>query len=311
MGLKYKNQVALVKVETVIGTDSVPTAALNAVRIAKFEMRPLQSTDIEIPEIKAALGANVTVPGETWGEFTITINLIASGTAGSPVPYEALLLASAHAAVVTAATKVDYNPVSSAFKTVSLYHYIGGIMHKSFGAVGSAKFTFSGANIPQLELTCQGSTEPITDVAVPVPTLTGWATPMPVNYDNTSATIGGYAACISEFTLDTGVKTERFNWINCKAVEVTDRAASGSITLEMTTAAAKNWYSLAKAGTPQALVLTHQKNGTAGNVIELTAPSMIIKPFTYSEDRGITMIQASLTFPPTAAGNDEYRFTTK
>jgi hypothetical protein len=79
---------------------------------------------------------------------------------------------------------------------------------------------------------------------------------------------------------------------------------TGSVTIEMTSIAVKDWLAAVKAATLGALQLIH---GTvAGNIITLNAANTQLMNPKYSKQQGINMISFDIKANPSNAGNDEY-----
>jgi hypothetical protein len=85
-------------------------------------------------------------------------------------------------------------------------------------------------------------------------------------------------------------------------VLITDREPVGSVTIEATNVAAKDWWAIARAGTLGAMAITH---GTAaGQRVQVTASNVQLTNPQYQDMDGITMLQLGMNFIP-SAGNDE------
>jgi hypothetical protein len=98
--------------------------------------------------------------------------------------------------------------------------------------------------------------------------------------------------------------------IGAESILITDRKPSGSISIEATSVATKNWWDLAKtAGTGPFSV----KHGTvAGNIVGITAPMAQLKDPKYSDSDGVNMLDFGVELIPfSPAGNDEIRICSK
>ena len=149
----------------------------------------------------------------------------------------------------------------------------------------------------------------INDATPPAQVNTSWQHPITPNSQNTpTCSIDGYAGCIASLSLDMANQVNLRDLINCRSVQLTDRAASGNMTFDMTTLANKDFFALIKAGNLVPFSLTH---GTeSGKTMEITAPKVQLATLSRAEDNGIT--QATVDMRLTAEnGNDEIIITAK
>src|SRR5690606_33426888 len=75
--------------------------------------------------------------GSTWQSIRFSVEIAGSGAAGTAPAWGALLQACAFAETVTSGQRVDYTPVSTSLKSVSIYAYADGLEYQLIGAVGT------------------------------------------------------------------------------------------------------------------------------------------------------------------------------
>lgn len=307
MPLLGRKKVILAKIEPTYGTDPVPTGAANAVLARNVNLNPLEQDTVDRNLVRPYLGANQKIPTGSRVVLDFEVEQAASGTAGTAPAWGPLMRACGHSETIVASTSVTYAPISASFESVTIYVNVDGVLHKLTGARGTLSATWPNKDIPVLKFTFTGLWNQVTDTAAPVPTYTAWKDPLPVSAINTTPyTLHGFAAVMSELSFDMGGTLVHRSLVGgSEQVLITDRAGTGSTTIEATTVAQKDWWSIAKNATLGALSITH--GIVAGSKVTFAAPKVQLDAPQYSDLDGIQMIQMGLTFTPNA-GNDEYTF---
>ena len=142
----------------------------------------------------------------------------------------------------------------------------------------------------------------------PTPTYTAFKKPVPVNNQNTTVSLHGYSAVVETLQADMKNEYPYRNLIGFDGVTINDRKPDGSISLEMVSVAAKDWFASIAAATTGALQVVH---GTvAGNIVQIDAPAVQLVSPKFADSQGIQMLQANLLFMP-VSGNDEITITVK
>jgi hypothetical protein len=198
-----------------------------------------------------------------------------------------------------------YRPVSTGFEALSIYYNVDGVQHNLTDARGNVAAEIAADGIPVLRFTFIGLFVNPADVAVPTTVLTAWQQPLPVTKLNTVPSLHGVATVMSSLGVDTGndVIFRSLPGMALESVQITDRKSNGSVIIEATTVAAKNWWSSIKANTLGTLAVRH--GAAAGNIVVLSSPSAQLTSPAYQDSQGIAMMQSSLVLIPTSAGNDE------
>lgn len=202
-----------------------------------------------------------------------------------------------------------YRPVSSGFESVTLYMNVDGVLHRLTGARGTVSAQMTVKEIPVLRFMFTGIYNAVSDTAAPTPTYTAFQTPLTVsNVNTTPFSLHGFAAVMSALQIDVSNSIVHRTLVGgSESVLITDREPQGSITIEATTVAERNWWSLAQNVTLGALDVTH---GTAaGNRVRIGSSQVQLTTPTYNDMDGVTMLQMGANFVPTTAGNDELFFS--
>jgi hypothetical protein len=304
--MKSLRQILLAKVETVYGTDSVPVGATNAMLVQNLKINPIVTASAERKVALPYFGGGGKVITERHAEVSFDVELSASGTLGVAPGWGVLLKGSGMSETVSAGVSVIYAPVSASEQSLTFYAGVDGVNYKIVGSRGSFTAKLNAKGVPILSFKFTGLYAPPTDTALPFVTLTAFTAPLAVNAQNTTASLHGYAALLSDFSFDMGNKVVYRSLINGENVVFTDRAASGSITMEQPTMAAKDFFAAVTAGTKGALTLTH--GVVAGSKVKIDAPMVQATDVQLSDQDGIQMIQMPLLMLPNT-GNDELVIT--
>jgi len=306
MPLLTRKRLILLESESTYGTDPTPTG-VDAVLVRDLNITPLQSDVVSRDLVRPYLGASEQLLANTRVECTFSVELAGSGTAGTAPRYGKALLACGMSETIVAATSVTYAPVSASFGSCTIYYNIDGVLHKVTGARGT--FTINGAvgEIPTIDFTFTGIYNTPTDTALPSVTYGDQATPVVFKAGNTTGfELLSYAGCLQSVSFDVGNSLVYRELVGCtKEVLLTDRASTGSVTLEAVTMATKNYFTAALSdGTLGNLLFQHGQ--TAGNIIDFASTRVDIGDVSYSDQDGIHMLNIPYTCVPSTAGNDEF-----
>lgn len=304
---KFVNKtLILAKLEVTPGTDIVPAAA-DAILVGNPNIVPLEMSYAERNLVRSFFGNSDAIPTVRKVRVTFEVELQGSGTAGTAPAYGGLLQACACAETIVAVTSVTYAPQSPGVKTVSIYYNVDGLLHKIVWARGNARLMIKANDIPKIAFEFIGLDTGATDTAlVSSPVFTGFKTPLAANKVNTPtfSLFGASSLALESFELNLGVVNEQVSRIGSEQVLNTDRKAVGSIMIEMTTVAVKDWLSQVKNGTLGALNLVH---GTvAGSIVTIAGANLQLTSPQFSSIQGIQMVQFTTKFMPSNSGNDEF-----
>lgn len=199
-GLNFTRQLLLAKLEATVGTDAVPTAADDAmlVRDATYTIDVQQ---LERPLYLPDISNSPTRPGRKTCTIAFTAEIKGSGAQGEAPKIGTLLLGCGFAETELAAgAGFQYDPVSSAFPSLTIYLYIDGILHKGVGCRGSVTITGTAGEYALAAFTFQGVyVEPVDAV---FPASPAYEDSLPPIVQNAGLTVSGYDDCAQQFTVD-------------------------------------------------------------------------------------------------------------
>lgn len=311
MALLARKKTILAKIEGTYGTDSVPTGAANAILVRNLDLTPQETDFADRDLIRSYFGNSEQLAGASRGMLSFEVEMAGSGTVAVAPAYGPLLRACAMAEVITPTTgPVTYTPISAAIEAVTIYFNVDGVFHKFLGVRGNVSLSWSIKNIPVYRFSFTGLYVAVADAAIPTPTYTAFQKPLVVsNINTTPFTLHGFSAVASDLSIDFGNQVVHRSLIGgSESVLITDRKPTGSVTIEATTVAAKDWFAICKAATIGAIDITQ---GTAtNNKVQVTSSGVQLTNPRYAEQDGIQMLQMDMRFVPTS-GNDEFSIVVK
>ena len=226
------------------------------------------------------------------------------------------------APAITASTysispSVIYTPNSNfgttaANTSATIYFNVDGVRHIMLGARGTFSLDLSAKSIPKMKWKFTGLMGVVSDQALPAADYTGWVAPVTVSAANTTdINILGYVgAVVQGLTFDIANTVIHRQLIGAESILITDRKPSGTVSIEATSVATKDWWTAAKVAAQGPISVQHGQ--TAGNVFSIFSPKAQIKDPKYSDSDGVNMIEFGVDLIPFgAAGNDEIRICSK
>lgn len=310
MSKLMRNVLLLAKIEVTPGTDPVPTAAANAMLARTIGAQPVTAEFADRDNIKPYFGSSGKVQASNHSKIDFEIELASAGAAGTAPAYGPLLQGCAFSETINVATDVIYAPITTAPKTVTIYYYLDGLLHKMTNCRGDVSFELNSKSIPIAKFTFTGLFNAVTDTALPGgEDYTAFKAPFAVNKVNTPTwTIHGATGALESATFDMGNQVTYRNLIGSENVVMVDRAATGQAVLEMTSVATQAWHEAVRLGTLDALQIIHGVG--AGNIVQIDAPKVQLTDPNYSDSEGIAMLSVGMDIQPNT-GNDEITLTIK
>jgi Phage tail tube protein len=297
----------LAKLETVAGTDSVPTPANDAVLVSALpDLAPLIAEYEERDLRRPYFGSAESILTKTSTSLGVQVEMQSSGTLGTAPAMRALLRAAGFTETINAGVSVVYTPTSTNIPTLTAYAYMDAILHKIVNAMANMTINVNAGAVPQFNFSLTGKYVPPIDGVLTAPDYTKWKLPLAANSTNTTATLGGIAVCVQSFSYDQGNQVLFEDLIGCSSSSITNRAASGSIVIEAVDVATKDWWDIIAANQSVPFVLTH---GTvAGSIVQIEIPAFAIQSPSYTESNNKLFHGFDYKAVP-IVGNDEIKIT--
>lgn len=313
---KIKNTIILAIVAAVAGADSAPASATNAILVSEMSITPLDAQNIERKNIRGSFGGNAELVGPASVKCSITVELAGSGAAGTAPAWGQLLQGCAMAeGILATPARVEYTPVSTGLKDLTIYYYDDGVLHKLIGVMGTCTLTAKVGERAMLKFDFTGVDGTMSAVSNPVADYTAWKQPVALTKANVvDITLGAtYAAgAITSGTSypSNGLEIMFGNEVNfianlsAEKVEIAERNMTGSAEFELTAAQEVAFMTKVKTNVLQSLAFTIGL--TSGNQIIVHGLSVQMTNPKKVDVKGNRYNGYDMRFLP-VAGNDELR----
>ena len=312
-----RKTVILVKPETTAGVDAVPTGAANAIQAMDMTITPLDAANIDTNVMAPWFGNSVSLVGSASVKCSFSVLLAGAGLAATAPAWGALMLGCGNAETTGLLTpnRVEYLPATDSLKTVTIYWYDDGLLHKLIGCFGNVKLSAKSGEAPKLTFDFTGLDAGVSATTNATAVLTGWKVPVGITKANvtdvllgctyaTGALTGGVSYNSTGLSLDWGNAVAFAPMLTTEQVVMTDRKVSGTVSLELSAAQEVTQMAAVKANTLTGLGFVI---GTAsGNKIMLHMPSVQLLSPKKEDFNGMRLIGFDLRALP-VAGNDEVR----
>lgn len=256
-----------------------------------------------------AVGEKVKISGATEPEYNGTFSIVTVPDANTYTYTVAGSPTSPATGTPVAGTTAVYSPISSAFPSVTLYYNVDGVLHKITGARGSFEITVNVKQIPVIKFNFLGIYNDPSDTSAPSCDFTQFQIPKVANTTNTpSFSLFSYSGLLESMALNLGGDVQYRTLIGDQSVLFLDRKPSGTFVFEAPTIGSKDFFSIAKAGTPGAMSLLHGLNG--GNRVQIDAPRVTLGNPNYQDSQGVQMLSVPFVAAP-SSGNDDLTLTVK
>lgn len=311
-----------VKAETTAGTYSTPAAATDAIAIRVSNLNiSVDQSFANRDVITSGFSATDKLASFRRMKISFSVELGASGTAGTAAKWATVIKASGQSETVTAATRVEYAPISSAFGTVSVLGVYDGIQFAARYASFNTKMGGKVGDIGSIDFEGTALVSSITAGALTGAVFTNQARAQAIGPANTTglslgavtysagAITGGTAYGMSDFSFDSGLDIQDLALTGgLETIGIYGREPKLDFTIDLPAAAKTALFTDMDAGTTRAVGFVH---GTvAGNKVGFYAPSMVIEKIDTVENGPVLLTKVSGTLRPTSAGSDEHKIWT-
>lgn len=304
MSLLIRKALVLAKEEATYGTDPVPTAADNAILVSN----PVPKVDGEVltrDVVRATLSPQGHVIGRKKVTVTFETELKGSGTAGVAPETGVLFEGCAMDETIVADTSVTYAPISDNHKSITIYCYFDGLLHKITGCRGSFDIDMSAGQYGKVSWTFEGKyTKPIDS---PLPTSPTFDATKPPIIQNAGFSVGGYGAVISKLSLSKANTVVRGNDVNSAdaygETKITGTDANGSFDPLATLVATEDFWG--DWGDAADKAITIHADGAAGNIPTVNIGQAEYRELSQGDRDGEMSYEIPFTATGTSAGDDE------
>lgn len=303
----WRDKRFLFALESTYGVDPGPTGAANAILGMDVTWKPMEGQDQERDLEQPGMGANGTIPTDLHATISFTVDLSASGTAGTAPAWGPLLRACGVAETITAATSVAYTPISESFESGTFHLGVGGTRYVMLGARGKAEFDLSAQATPKIKFEFTGLFKVPSEVAPPAVTLTNWTEPKIVSHQNTPTfTIDATPFVMKSAKLALGNKVEPRFLVGSDRVLITDKSETFETTVEAQPLTTFDPFIMALNREQVAVQLVH--GTTPGSIATLSLATAQMQRPSIGQSQGIKEWPLRL-IPRAATQNDQWSLT--
>lgn len=312
-----RNSAILAKIEATPGVDAVPTGAANAILVSDLSITQTYN-NVDRGLIRPFFGASEQLAGTRSLEIGFDVELSGSGAAGTAPAWGPLLQACGMTETLVASTTATYLPNTdgATAKSLTIYYYDDGLLHKALMARGSCEFKLGMGERPVMSFKFTALDGGASAAGNPSQTLTAWKAPLVITDPNASditlgCTIaagvitGGTTYPSRGLTLNLGAEVKHIPLLGGESVDIVNRDTTGSFSLDLT--AAQEATMLADVAANTLISVGFSYGVAAGYKVAIHAPAVQrINPKKEDQD-GRRLIGFDLRMTPTTAGNDELR----
>lgn len=316
-----RNTAILLKQEVTYALDPVPTGAANALLVSNLSITPFSANNVDRDNIRPFLGGSEQLTGSRYVQCGFDVELSGAGTVAIAPAWGPALLSCGFAETLEATFRADYTPVSTGFKSCTIYWHDDGLLHKATGCRGNVVFKLGVGQRPVMSFSFTGLYTTPTAAGNPAVTLTAFKVPQVVTDANTGdiilggthasagapAIVSGTAYPSQGIEIDMGNKVDFNALLGGETVDLTQRNVTAKVTFDLTAAEEAAAYAVVEANTLTTLGLQH---GTvANNKLLFWLPSVQRINPTKAEANGKRLVGFDLRAVP-VSGNDEIRIVT-
>lgn len=307
--MKTRKKYLLAKIESTYGTDPTPVAG-DAILTMGLQREVYGGPTVQRNNDRDTLGADETINTAPMVTAGFQVEIAGAGAAGDVPAYGSLLRACGFAETINASTSVEYEPVSASYESITAYYDRDGERQVMKGMRGNVGLSIVAGQLPVFNFNLTGLyAKPATQTPV-TPDTSSFEYPLPVNYTNTTAcTIGSYDVLLQSLELDIGNQVPHLNMVNYEEVLITDREATGTMTLLAPTIATEDLFALVESHngiSTDTFQLIH--GTTAGNKFQIDAPKIQLAGISEVDIQGEQGYQIPFRLLY-SSGDDEVKFT--
>ena len=309
-----KRAVILAKEEGEYGVDPVPTPADNAIRVINPIINPIGEKLVR-DVVKSSLSPLSPLMGKRHVELTFQTELRSNGLTqnGDVAPrigdlLEACAMLEAFTPESSGAGNngsVKYTPTSDNLKSVTIYAYFDGLLHKVTACVGTFEIVMEAGQIAKINWTFKGFYQAPTDTSLPSGVV--YDTPVPPVVLNSGFKLNDVTTLVAQSVAIAvnNVISQRDD-VNAaagiKGFLITDRAGAGSFNPEAVLKVTYDFYGDWEVATARAMEITI--GSIAGNTIKISAPKVTTDNITPGDREGIRVFDIPFSLAEDTS-NDE------
>lgn len=292
----------LAKEESVYGSDPTPGPTTDAVLVSN----PVPRVDGEIltrDYVRDSLSPLGHVIGRKMCVITFETELKGSGAAGTAPETGPLFEGCGYDETIVGSTSVTYTPLSTGHKSLTLYAYYDGLLHKITGARGTFSINMAAGQYGKISWEFTGDYVKPTDTALPTNGV--FDSTLPPIIKSASFSVAAYAAIIDALIFTQANVISASGDVNAAdgygEHRIVSRDPNGSFNPETVLIATHDFWGAWEAGTKQVITITI--GSTAGNIIDIDIDYAQTRSISQGDREGIIIYD--MPFVATESSGDD------
>lgn len=302
----WRNKQLVFGLENEYGTSAALTAA-DAIQAIDVSFNAMEGQDLDRELEQVSMANNGSFATDLHSTISFSVDLVGSGTPGTPPPWGRLLRACGCAETIVADTSVRYTPISQGFESGTLNLVVGGTLYAMRGMRGNAEFMLDANQAPKIKFDMMGLFAVPTETAPPATDLSGWQTPLVVNSVNTPTfTIGGTDFVMSTAKFMFGNAVEPRLKVGVERILITDKGEKFETTVDAQPVTSFDPFVAARDHVQMPVQMVH--GNAPGQIITLDLPTAQMQRPTVSNSQKIKEWGLNL-IPRAATANSQFALT--
>lgn len=279
MGL-YNQKLVLAKTETTSGTYEIPASTDAILCVGDISYSLFEGPTVERNQARPVIGTDLLYHVSIYETITFDVELTGVDSDGDIPAYGDLLTACGMTETNNAGTDTVYTlrPDPENSPSLTIVFILGNTQHHLKGCRGNVEFTLNVENIPVMRFTFMGEVHTRVEgtAAGFGYDFSAFPTPKPVSYANTDIfSIHGVTTCSQGVNLNLNNEVINHHLIQCRSIEITDRAPSGQVTIEEPNLNTHNFYTIIENHTTGPFEINHVGVNLKCEEVQLVQPSQV------------------------------------
>ncbi|MEL7893515.1 hypothetical protein [Vreelandella neptunia] len=309
--IAWRRLIVAAVIEAEYGVTPTDLSTATLIEVVTREAAGIYEGDtVERERVRQGFGAFEETNTAPRTSRQIRVPYSGSGTKGTPPSYSLLLRCCAMSETIDETLdeeKVIYDSVSEAMESISLLWWSDGELQVMPGVRGTWTRSSDVKAYPYIQFDVMGLYQRPTTAPAIEGVLAPQAKEVPVNKMNSQFVMDSFLARMQTCSFDVGNTVVHRHLVNYEGIHITDRRASGQLTIEAPRIDKYNIFP--KIESHQAIELSEISfiHGTVpGNIVEMVFPRAQLSGLQESDTDGIKHYQKNMRLLPN--GNDDGDF---